>query len=97
MGMIASLLLAIPLSLWSKDAPDGAEIFKTRCAACHGDKGECTLAGKIPAVKGTAMDVEKLLAFIAKGQGGRTVHSTPIVNLNDGGAKAVAEFVKSLK
>jgi mono/diheme cytochrome c family protein len=96
-GIIASLLLAIPLSLWSRDAPDGAEIFKTRCAACHGDKGEGTLAGKIPAVKGTAMDIEKLLAFITKGQGGKMVHTTPIVNLNDGEAKAVAEYVKSLK
>jgi cytochrome c553 len=95
--VIAALLVAVPLSLWAKDAADGAQAYKTRCAACHGDKGEGTLAGKIPAVKGTAMDVEKLLAFLTKGQGGKTVHATPIVNLNDGEVKAVAEYVKSMK
>lgn len=95
--MIATMLVAVPLSLWSQNAPDGAEIFKTRCAACHGGKGEGTLAGKIPAVKGTSLTVEKLVAFITKGEGGKTVHATPIVNINDDEAKAVAEYVKSLK
>jgi cytochrome c553 len=97
MIVIAALLVTVPPSLWAKDAPDGAQVYKTRCATCHGDKGEGTLAGKIPAVKGIAMDVEKLLALLTKGQGGKTVHATPIVNLNDGEMKAVAEYVKSLK
>jgi mono/diheme cytochrome c family protein len=95
--MIATMLVVVPLSLWSKDAPDGAQIFKTRCAACHGDNGEGALAGKIPAVKGTPLTAEKLVAFISQGKGGKTVHSTPIVNLNDAEVKAVATHVKNLK
>jgi mono/diheme cytochrome c family protein len=93
----AALIVAIPLSLWSQNENTGANIFKTRCAACHGAKGEGTLAGKIPAIKGTAMTVNKLVAFITKGEGGKTVHNTPIVNIDDNQAKAVSEYVKSLK
>jgi mono/diheme cytochrome c family protein len=95
--MIMTLLLAIPFSLWSQDAPDGAQIFKTRCAACHGEKGEGALAGKIPAGKGTSLTVEKLVAFLTKGEGGKTVHTTPIVNINNDEAKAIAKYVKNLK
>jgi mono/diheme cytochrome c family protein len=91
------LLIAIPFSLWSQDVPNGAEIFKTRCAACHGDNGQGFPGLKIPAVKGTTMNVEKLVAFITKGESGRTVHETPIANINAGEAKAIAEHVKSLK
>jgi mono/diheme cytochrome c family protein len=93
----AVLIVVIPLSLWSQNTNTGAEIFKTRCAACHGTKGEGTLAGKIPAIKGTALTVPKLVAFITKGEGGKTVHATPIVNINDNEANAVAEYVKNLK
>ena len=32
---IAALLIAMPLILWSQDAPDGAELFKARCGTCH--------------------------------------------------------------
>jgi len=95
--MIAALLIAIPFSSWCQVAPDGADLFKTRCAACHGDKGQGYPDLKIPAVKGTTMNVEKLVAFITKGESGRTVHETPISNINADEAKAVAEHVKNLK
>jgi mono/diheme cytochrome c family protein len=95
--VIAALLAAAPLALWSQNAPDGAGVFKSRCAACHGDKGEGTLAGKIPAIKGTALTVEKLVAFVTKGGNGTTVHYSPIVNINNDEAIAVALHVRSLK
>jgi mono/diheme cytochrome c family protein len=95
--LIAALLVAIPLSLWSQSAPDGAEIFKTRCAACHGAKGEGALDGKIPALKGTPLTVEKIAIFLTKGEGGKAVHNTPIVNISNDEAKAIAKVVKSLK
>jgi mono/diheme cytochrome c family protein len=95
--VIAILLVAVPLSLWPQNAPDGAQLFKDRCASCHGNKGEGLAAVKIPPVKGTSMKAEKIVAFIAKGEGGKTVHATPIVNLNDEEVKAVALYVKGLK
>ena len=54
-------------------------------------------AVKIPPVKGTAMTVEKIVDLISSGLGGKTVHATPIVNLNGGEIKAVAKHVKNLK
>jgi mono/diheme cytochrome c family protein len=95
--IVAAMIVAVPLSLLSQNANTSAEIFKTRCASCHGAKGEGTLAGKIPAIKGTAMTANKLVAFITKGEGGKIVHTTPIVNIDDNQAKAVAEYVKNLK
>jgi mono/diheme cytochrome c family protein len=95
--VIVIMLVAVPLSLWPQNAPDGAQIYKDRCASCHGAKGEGLTAVKIPPVKGTSMTNEKIIDLIAKGLGGKTVHATPIVNLNDGEIKAVAKYVKSLK
>lgn len=95
--VIVMMLVAAPLSLWPQNAPDGAQIYKDRCASCHAAKGEGLAAVKIPPVKGTAMTVEKIIALIATGVGGKTVHATPIVNLNEGEIKAVAGYVKSLK
>jgi hypothetical protein len=37
------------------------------------------------------------VAFITKGTGGLTVHTTPIANINDEQAKALAKYVKNLK
>lgn len=95
--MITILLVTVPLSLWSDNSPDGGQMFKDRCASCHGAKGEGLAAAKIPPVQGTSMTAEIIVAFITKGEGGKTVHATPIVNINDDEAKAVARFVKSLK
>ena len=95
--MIAALLIAVPLSLWSQDPPDGADIYKTRCAACHGDQGEGTLAGKIPAVKGTSIPVEKIVVLLTKGEGGKTVHATPLASINNDEANSIAKYVRNLK
>jgi mono/diheme cytochrome c family protein len=95
--MIVILLVTVPFSIWSQNSPDGGQIFKDRCASCHGAKGEGLAAVKIPPVQGTLMTAEKIVAFIIKGEESKTVHATPIVNINDDEAKAVAKFVKSLK
>lgn len=94
---IAVMLATVPFSLWSQNKPDGAQIYKDRCASCHGAKGEGLPAVKIPAVKGTAMTVKQITELIATGVGGKTVHATPIVNLNDAEINAVSVYVKSLK
>ncbi len=95
--MIAVLLAAIPFFLCAKDKPDGAQLFKARCGTCHEKNGEGLASAKIPPINKTTMTVEKLTAFITEGGLGKTVHNTPIVNISVDEAKAVAEYVKSLK
>jgi mono/diheme cytochrome c family protein len=95
--MIAALLATVSFSLWAQNAPDASGIFKTRCAACHGEKGEGALEGKIPAVKGTSLTAEKIISLLSKGEGGKTVHATPIVNINNDEFKAIAKYIKGLK
>jgi mono/diheme cytochrome c family protein len=97
-GIIVSILLAaIPLSLWSQSAPNGMDIYKTRCAACHGIQGEGLPNAKIPALKSTPLTAEKIVALITTGEGGKTVHATPIVNINKDEAKSIAGYVKRFK
>ena len=89
------MLVAAPLSLWS--AEDGAAIYKSKCTACHGEKGEGKPAIKMPAVQGTTMTAEKIVEYLTKGEKGKTIHANPVSGVNEEQAKAVAEFVTSLK
>jgi mono/diheme cytochrome c family protein len=95
--VVAILLVAVPLSLWSQNAANGAQTYKDRCASCHSDKGDGLPAVKIPPVKGTKMKAAGIVALISRGVGGKTVHATPIVNLNDKEIKAVTAYVQTLK
>jgi cytochrome c553 len=90
-----ALLVAVPLSLMA--AEDGAAIYKSKCAACHGDKGEGKSAIKMPPVKGTTMTVEQLVPYLTKGEAGKTIHGKPISGLSEEQAKAVSEFIKQME
>ena len=95
MLMVVVMLVVAPLSLWS--AEDGAAIYKSKCVACHGEKGEGKPAMKMPAAKGTKMTAEQLVAYLSKGETGKKPpHATGFVT-NEEQAKAVADFVKALK
>ncbi len=78
-------------------AQDGAgeQVFKSKCAMCHGQTGE----GKSgPALKGTKLSEDDVLLVITKGaEGKKAPHSKPVNGLSDEQAKAVAHYVKSLK
>jgi|WetSurMetagenome_2_1015567.scaffolds.fasta_scaffold740303_1 mono/diheme cytochrome c family protein len=94
---VLAILVAIPMSLWS--AVNGAELYKDNCSACHGDKGEGksgmpTLAG----AKGTKKTAAEIVTFLMKGESGKTMHASPVPgSFNEEQAKAVADYVKSLK
>jgi len=92
-----ALLVAAPLSLWS--AEDGAEIYKKKCANCHGANGEGKTAGamKIPPITETSMDVDKLVSYLTKGEAGKKIHGKPVSGLTEEQAQAVIEFSKTLK
>ena len=76
-------------------AADGAAIFKAKCAACHGPEGQ----GKIgPALKGTSVTADQITDMLTKGNDAKKPpHKKPLSGLTPEDAKAVADFVKSLK
>ena len=43
------------------------------------------------------MTVEKMITYLTKGEKEKTIHAEPIADLNEAQAKAVAEFVVTLK
>jgi mono/diheme cytochrome c family protein len=90
-----AVLITIPLSVLS--AEDGAELYKSKCAACHGDKGEGNAAAKFPAVKGTKKTADQIVTFLMKGESGKTVHANPAAGVAEEQAKAIAAFIKTLK
>ena len=76
-------------------ADDGAAIYKSKCAACHGPNGE----GKMgPKLAGTSMSEDQIVDQLTKGVAGKKPpHAKPMSGLTADQAKAVATYVKSLK
>jgi cytochrome c len=96
MFMMVALLVAAPLSLWSQET--GASLYKSKCAMCHGEKGEGKAAPmKSPALKGTQMTAENLVAYLTKGEKGKGFHENPVNDFNADKAKLVADFIIALK
>jgi len=90
------LLVAVGLcSTLPALAQDGAAIYKTKCSACHGAEGQ----GKIgPALKGTSLSADDISSLLVKGNDARKPpHKRPFNGLSDADAKAVADYVKTLK
>ncbi len=85
-GMLAAVSAA-------QDA--GADVFKSKCAVCHGADG----GGKIgPNLKTTKLGEDDIVALLSKGEDARKApHKKPISGLSEDQIKAVAHYVKSLK
>jgi cytochrome c len=93
--------LALVLSLassYSQAAADGASLYKSKCAGCHGANGEGKPTMKAPALKGTTLEVDQLVQHLTKGEpSSKAPHKKGIAGLSDEQAKAIAEFLKTLK
>lgn len=95
---LISILLVIAFSLslaLPAFAADGAAIYKTKCAMCHGAEGQ----GKVgPALKGTSLSADQITEMLTKGnEAKKPPHKKPVSGLSADDAKAVADFVKTLK
>ena len=90
--VVVALSISIALPAF---AADGAATYKAKCAACHGPEGQ----GKIgPALKGTALSADQITDLLSKGEDAKKApHKKAISGLSADDAKAVAEYVKSLK
>lgn len=92
---LAIMLIASSAS-WAAD--DGASLYKTKCAGCHGASGEGKPAMKAPALKGTSFEATQIAEHITKGESGsKAPHNKGIAGLNEEQAKAIAEWIKALK
>ena len=92
--------LALVLSLASSysQAADGASLYKSKCAGCHGANGEGKPTMKAPVLKGTSLEVDQLVHHLTKGEpSSKAPHNKGISGLTDEQAKAIAGYVKSLK
>jgi alcohol dehydrogenase (cytochrome c) len=76
-------------------AQDGATLYKSKCAMCHGAAGE----GKIgPSLQKTSLSTAQIADLVSKGAAGKKApHSKPIAGLTAEQATAVATFVGTLK
>ena len=91
-----ALLVAAPAVSWAAD--DGAALYKSKCAGCHGPAGEGKAALKAPALKGSALDADKIALHITKGEpNSKPPHKKGISGVTEAQAKAIAEFIKTLK
>jgi len=95
-SILATLLLVAGPVLWAAD--DGATLYKTKCAGCHGAAGQGKPAVKAPALKGTTMTVSQVSDQLTKGaSANKAPHNKGMSGLNDNQATAIAEYVKTLK
>ena len=90
--MVAVLAISVASPAF---AADGAATFKAKCAMCHGAEGQ----GKVgPALKGTSVTADQIAEMLMKGDDTKKPpHKKPLAGLTADDAKAVADFVKTLK
>ena len=75
-------------------AQDGADVYKAKCAVCHGTEGQ----GKVgPALKGTKLGEDDIVLLLSKGKEGKKAPHNKAKGLSDDDTKAVAHYGKSLK
>jgi len=93
---LVTMFLVMSLASWAAD--DGAALYKTKCAGCHGASGEGKPAMKAPALKGTSLEASQIAENITNGKpGSKAPHSKGIAGLSAEQAQTIAEWVKTLK
>src|SRR3954471_4522257 len=88
--IVFTLSIALPAF-----AADGAAAYQAKCGSCHGPEGQ----GKIgPTLKGSALTSGQITDLLTKGDEARKApHKKPLSSMAADDAKAVADFVKTLK
>ena len=87
--LLSAVVLMVSSIGW---AEDGAAIFKSKCAGCHGASGE----GKAgPKIAGAAES--KVTDVLTKGGAAKPPHTKGMSTLTEDQVKAVAGYVASLK
>ena len=93
---IAGLLLIGYSSAWSAD--EGAALYKSKCAACHGANAERKPARKVPALTGINLDASQIAERLTKGDSSKKApHNKAMTGLSEQQARAIADYIKTLK
>lgn len=90
MAAAAVLLLAMGTA-WAKD---GASIYKSKCAGCHGAQGDGKLG---PKLAGTSLSEDDIVKVLTTGGLTKAPHTKAFKGANGNNAKQVAMYVKGLK
>lgn len=98
---IAAGLAAVSLltSLPSGAANQGSDLYQKRCAKCHGTNGEGK-AAKAPPLRGIPQDANYVSGYIMKGESSsksKPPHKQGMAGLNEGQAKAIANYIKTFR
>lgn len=92
----AATLVLLLLSASGLAQEDGAALYKKKCASCHGASGEGK--GKTPPVKGTSKSADEIVQHLTKGEpDSKGPHKKPMAGLTEAQAKAIADFIGSMK
>jgi mono/diheme cytochrome c family protein len=89
-----TLMAVLLLAACTAVAKDGASIYKSKCAGCHGAQGEGKTA---PKLAGTSLSEDDIVSVLTKGGQPKAPHVKPFKGANEQNAKLVAAYVKSLK
>ena len=89
MKRVSITLLALAMST-AAFAADGASLYKAKCAGCHGPNGEGKIGPKI-AGNTTVTDV------LTNGGKTKAPHTKAFANITADDAKAIADYVATLK
>jgi cytochrome c oxidase cbb3-type subunit III len=103
LGLVCSCLFLFGLSLHGQDRPlggpthnQGAQLFESNCAFCHGSDGK---GGRGPAIatlpKVIALSDEALIGIVHNGETDQGMPGFP--DLGEQGTKAVVQYLRSLQ
>ena len=93
---VSVCVLSVSALSWAAD--DGATLYKSKCSGCHGANGEGKPAVKAPALKGTKLDANQIVQHVTKGDPqSKAPHNKAMTGLNEEQAKAIADFIATLK
>ncbi len=93
MTIAVALFILIPNLSW---AEDGASVYKTRCAACHGADGAGKPAAKIPSLTGD--DAKQLSdADLSKAVTEKPKHAGIAKSLTPDQVKMVVSYIRELQ
>ena len=89
------ILTAFTLASSLAWAQDGAALYSSRCASCHGPTGE---RQGMQSLRTTTLTHQQMTDLITKGQAGlRSPHQRGLSRLNADQAAAIATFIETFK